>query len=98
MRTTVDNRQSLLDLAIERCGSIEAVPAIADGAGLAVTDNPGAGLVPEVAPLSAAGRLVVARLASYGARPATGITPSEAEACPFGGVGYMGVEYDFRVE
>ncbi|MEG0788766.1 MAG: hypothetical protein RR432_01065 [Alistipes sp.] len=42
-------------------------------------------------------RQVVARLKAYGATPATGITQSDADTCPYGGIGYMGIEYDLTV-
>jgi len=96
MKVTVLDRQSLCDIALETSGAIEAVLALAMRHDIAVSESLDAGAEFETA--AVIDREVAARYAARGARPATGVTPAEAEACPFGGVGYMGVEYDFRVE
>lgn len=98
MQSTAQNRQSIADKTIERCGSVEAVFDVADRNGMAITDDLRIGQVLEFGFGAVAKKQVVARLESYGAIPATGITPADADCCPYGGIGYMGVEYDFTVE
>lgn len=97
MQSTAQNRQSLADITIEKCGSIEAIFDIADRNGLAITDDPHTGQVVECGSGNAAKQQLVLRLESYGVVPATGIVPTDADNCPYGGIGYMGVEYDFTV-
>lgn len=98
MQSTARNRQSLADLAIERCGSIEAIFDVADRNGLAITDDLHSGQSVDFGSDAAVKKQVVVRLESYGAIPATGITSTDADVCPYGGVGYMGIEYDFTVK
>ena len=97
MQVTSKNRQSLADLAILHGGAVEAVFAIADRNGVAITDDPAVGGRIEVNPSDVAKRQVVARLAAYGAAPTMGITAADADSCPCGGVGYMALDYDFTV-
>ena len=98
MRITVLNRQSLLDIAIERDGSIESILDIAEYNGIAVTDDLAAGESVETGSAAALKKQVVVRLDAYGAKPATGITQEDTDLCPYGGIGYMGIEYDFIVK
>ena len=98
MRITVLNRQSLLDIAIERDGSIETILDIAEANGMAVTDDLAAGREVETGSAAALKKQVVVRLAAYGAKPATGISREDTDRCPFGGIVYMGIEYDFIVK
>jgi hypothetical protein len=97
MLITSKNRQSLFDIAIIHHGAMEAIFSLADRNGLAITDDLSVGQSVEVNNAEVVRRQVVARLAAYGAVPATGITPDQADACPHGGLAYMGVECDFIV-
>ena len=39
MRSTIHNRQSLLDMAVQECGSFEAAFALCERNGIALTDT-----------------------------------------------------------
>lgn len=97
MQITAQNRQSLADKTIEGCGAVESIFEVADRNDMAITDDPITGQAIEVSPACVAKRQIVARLKAYGAAPATGITQSDADTCPYGGIGYMGIEYDLTV-
>lgn len=97
MQITAQNRQSLADKTIEGCGAVESIFEVADRNDMAITDDPSTGQAIEVSSASVTKRQVVARLKAYGAAPATGITQSDADTCPYGGIGYMGIEYDLTV-
>lgn len=98
MRITVKNRQSLLDIALERDGCIETVLDIAEANDMPVTDDLVPGTSVETGGAAALKKQVVSHLEAYGVKPATAISLSDADLCPFGGIGYMGVEYDFIVK
>lgn len=95
---TVLSRQSPADIAIQECGSIEALFALADRNGIAITDDltPGSTLTYHAADV--ARKPVVTRLAGYGARPATAISARDSAICPYEGIGIMAIERDFVVE
>lgn len=98
MRITVLNRQSLLDIAIERDGSIERILEIAEANGISVTDDLSSGQEVETGNAAAIKKQVAARLGAYAVKPATAISLADADLCPYGGIGYMGIEYDFIVK
>ncbi len=39
MRSTIHSRQSLLDIAVQECGSVEAAFALSERNGIALTDD-----------------------------------------------------------
>lgn len=98
MQTTVHNRQTLADLALQECGAFEAAFGLALRSGLALTDDPRPGTVLDYAAGDILQRETVAELALRGARPATAPTPADMEAAPYGGIGYMGIEIDFNIQ
>lgn len=87
--------QSLLDIAVQAAGSVEAAFEIAAANGLSVTDELTAGMslaIPTVHNQAVADRFRVAGLI-----PKSGLRPEDIEAAPFGGIGYMGIEIDFII-
>lgn len=97
MRSTIHNRQSLLDMALQECGSFKAAYALAERNGLAITDDLKAGTEIEYGPEDIAKKQIVAGLAAQGAKPATAISAQDAALVPWGGIGLMGIEIDFVV-
>lgn len=87
MKVTVLQGQSLLDIAVQSCGTAEADFLIASLNGLAVTDELKAGQVLEVP------QAINKRVADYydnrNIKPAT-FQPD--------GIEYTGIEYDFIIE
>lgn len=98
MRTTARNNQSLPDIALQECGTIEAAFDIARHNGLSLTDELIAGQTLDIACTTACTESVVGELAADGVKPATAPSSGEVEAAPYGGIGYMGIETDFVVK
>ena len=90
MSINVLTGQSLLDLAIQGMGSIEGVFALAEAAGLSITDELSPGMVIPV-PLPLADPQVAAYYATRRITPATATT---TEIIPEG-VEYWRIEFDF---
>ena len=97
MRITIHNRQSLLDMAVQECGSFEAAFALSERNGIALTDDLAAGRELDCPAEYIDKKRIVAVLAAQGVRPATAITADEAARMPWGGIGLMGIEIDFIV-
>ena len=97
MRTTIHNRQSLLDVAVQECGSFDAAFALAERNGIALTDDLTAGRVLEVAPEDVDKKRIVTALAVQDVKPATAISAEDAALVPWGGIEFMGIEIDFIV-
>lgn len=97
MRTTIHSRQSLLDIAVQECGTFEAAWELAERNGLALTDELTPGSVIDYLPEQIAAPQVVDRLAARRIRPATATTAGDAATAPWGGIGFMGIEIDFAV-
>lgn len=98
MKTTAKERQTLLDVALQTGGRTETALALAAANGLSVTDRLEDGqelTVPE--PAEAGDARVVALYRAHGVEPATEASWEEMRACPYGGIGFMGVETDFEV-
>ncbi|MEG1842421.1 MAG: hypothetical protein RR221_06875 [Alistipes sp.] len=89
------DRQSLIDVAIQTSGSVEAAFALATRNGLSITDNLPSCEIFTVEPVC---KIVVERYRSRGIRPATALEDSNTIPMPSaGGVGYMAIEIDFVV-
>lgn len=89
------DRQSLLDIAVQTSGSVEAAFDIAAANDVSVSESLSAGVQIETVP--AADRTVLQRYTARQIRPATELSDEEIEAAPYGGIGYMGIEIDFLV-
>lgn len=96
MPSIANNRQSLLDIALAECGTVEAAVSIAAQGDLAITEDLTSGQVLNYQPKTV-DKAVLARLQSYGANPATALSPLDLAIVPFGGIGLMAVEIDFCV-
>lgn len=89
------DRQSLLDIALQACGSIEAAFDLAAANDVSISEPLAAGVGLEtVAPID---RIVLERFVAKGIRPATELSEENTEMAPYGGIGYMGIEIDFMV-
>lgn len=87
--------QSLIDVAIQCCGSAEAAYEIAVLNGLSITDDLAAGR--ELNIPTAVNATIVSYYTQKGIKPATGIT-TEAENALIGeGIEYWALEYDFVI-
>lgn len=98
MKTTVKDRQTLLDKALESGGNVESAMAMAAANGMSLTETleDGAELtVPE--PIEGAEGRVVRNYRAQGIEPATEASDEDLTACSYGGIGYMGIEIDFEV-
>ena len=98
MKTTAKDRQTLLDMAVQSGGHVETVVALAAANGLSVTDRLEDGqelTVPE--PVEDGDGRAVRLYQAHGIEPATEASAEEMTACPYGGIGFMGIEIDFEV-
>lgn len=94
-RVAPSDRQSLLDIAVQTSGGVEAAFDLAAANDVSVSE-PLAGTQLETAPV--ADKMVLERYTARQIRPATELSDEEIEAAPFGGIGYMGIEIDFMVQ
>ena len=90
MQTTTRNNQTLLDIAVQECGTVEAAFEIAERNGLALTDELNTGQKLDIVMTTTREESVVQELA---AAPSA----EETEMVPYGGIGFMGIEIDFVV-
>lgn len=84
--------QSLIDVAIQCCGSAEAAYDIALLNNISITEDLTAGL--ELTIPAAVNSSVVSYYTQKGIKPATALTDTDTV---FGGIDYMGIEIDFIV-
>jgi hypothetical protein len=96
MIATVQHGQTLFDIALRECGDIESVFSIARRNGLSVTDDLEQGRVIEIAPEDVMDRRVAERYATAWIDPATALSEVDLALAP-GGIGYMGIEIDFKI-
>jgi hypothetical protein len=90
MPVTVNNSQWLGDIALQACGSIEALFALAAANGMSVTDDvPNGREVVTVAVIDSRLRLWYA---NNGVIPATALSSDE-----WGGIGMWAIEMNFKV-
>lgn len=98
MKTTAKERQTLLDVALQTGGRTETALALAAANGLCVTDRLEEGrelTVPE--PAEDGDARTVRLYRAHGVEPATEASGDDMTACPYGGIGFMGIETDFEV-
>ena len=98
MKATVKERQTLLDIALQTGGHIETVFALAEANGMSITDRLEDGrvlTVPE--PVESGDTRTVELYKARMVEPATEVSPDDMAACPYGGIGFMGIEIDFIV-
>lgn len=98
MKTTVKDRQSLLDLAIINGGNIETAMAIAEANGISITTELEEGRVLEIPDcLTNIDKRTIEKYNVLGLEPATELSAEDKAACPYGGINYMGIEVDFII-
>ena len=98
MNTTAKERQTMLDVALQSGGHVETVLIMAAANGLSVTDRLEEGqelTVPE--PVEYGDARTVRLYRAYGVVPATEASADDMTACPYGGIGFMGIDIDFEV-
>lgn len=99
MQRIILNRQSLLDMAIQECGSLDSIFSLAERNNMAITDDLPAGKELEYALEDITQKHVVISLTNQGIKPATAISSdllSDGELL-LEGVEFWGIEYDFIV-
>lgn len=98
MKTTAKERQTLLDVALQTGGRTETALALAAANGLSVTDRLEEGQELTVPEPAEGGDARTARLyRALGIEPVTEASSEDMRACPYGGIGLMGIEIDFEV-
>lgn len=89
------DRQSLLDIAIQTSGSVEAAFELAEKNDIAISAEIARDA--ELDTVAVADKIVLSRYEARNIRPATELSPEDLEAVPYGGIGFMGIEIDFVV-
>lgn len=103
MEIKAKDRQTLLDIGLIYGGEAEAAMTIAIMNGLSLTDTLAEGQsikVPDPPDPNTSGRNARRTVELYALEridPATEISEDERAACPCGGIGFMGIEIDFKV-
>lgn len=98
MKTTAKDRQTLLDIALRSGGHVETALTLAEANGLSLTARLEDGLeltVPE--PVTGGDVRTVRLYRARGIDPATEASEEDIRICPYGGIGFMGIEIDFEV-
>lgn len=85
-------RQSTLDVAIRRLGSIETVFDLASANGVCITDDLNSDSIFSLTEVQ--NQEVINAFSILNIDPATGLTDEDVI---FGGINYMGIELDFMV-
>ena len=91
----VEPGQSLFDLALQHCGSVEALFSLAQANGLSPTEGLIAGA--EVIVCQPANRAVANLFAVNGIKPATSITKAEEQEIYQEGIEFWAIEEDFVI-
>lgn len=94
-KTVPSDRQSLLDIAVQTSGGVEAAFDLAAANDVSVSEPLAAGAQLET--VAVADKMVLERYTARQVRPATELSDEEIEAAPYGGIGFMGIEIDFMV-
>ncbi len=89
------DRQSLLDIAIQTSGSVEAAFELAAKNDIAISEELARDA--ELETVAVADKIVLSRYEARNIRPATEVSPEDMQRVPYGGIGFMGIEIDFIV-
>lgn len=95
MEVKVKDRQSLLDMAVQTAGSMEAAFGLAAANGVSLTDTLTDGQVLDTVAVENAD--TVRRYSVQGIQPATALIEEEMAALAQEGINFMGIEIDFVV-
>lgn len=88
-------RQSVLDIAIQTSGGVEAAFALSVKNDIAISAEIARDA--ELETVVVVDKTVLSRYEARNIRPATELSPEDLEAVPYGGIGFMGIEIDFVV-
>lgn len=89
------DRQSLLDIAIQTSGSVEAAFELAAKNDIAISEELARDA--ELETVAVVDKIVLSRYEARNIRPATEVSPEDMQRVPYGGIGFMGIEIDFIV-
>ena len=95
MEVKVKDRQSLLDMAVQTAGSMEAAFGLAAANGISLTDTLADGQVLDT--VAAENADTVRCYSVQGIQPATALSGEEMAALAQEGINFMGIEIDFVV-
>lgn len=94
MKVTVRDRQTLPDIALQTSGSMEAIFDLAMANDVSITDNLIDGQ--ELETVAVVNKKVTDMYAMDDVKPATALSCEDCMAS-ISGIGYMGIEIDFKV-
>jgi len=96
MQSTVKNRQSLLDIGMEECGAFEAAYTMSEQNDIGISSDLEVGQLIEYT-AETPRKYLKENLEAKGVKPATAVSDIDEATVPYGGIGLMGIEYDFIV-
>lgn len=95
-KITSTDRQSLLDIAVQSSGGVEAAFELAAANDVSISEPLATGAQLET--VLPADKTVLDRYTVKKICPATELSDEQIDASPYGGIGYIGIEIDFRVQ
>lgn len=96
MKVTPLDRQSVIDIAIQTSGGVDAAFALAAKNDISISEVITPGM--ELETVEVVDKMVLSRYEARKVRPATEISPEDMELVPYGGINFMGIEIDFIVK
>lgn len=90
-------RGSVLDLALITGGSLDCIISVGLRNDVCISDDMVNGREYETDYLEGRNNEYKLVIDTEHIRPATALNPREISACPYGGIGFMGIEIDFEV-
>lgn len=98
MKTAAKERQTLADIGLQCGGTLVDGLETAIRNGLSASTELAEGQILKTSePTGSAASYIVRRYEVEGVQPATEASGEDRMACPYGGIGYMGIEIDFIV-
>lgn len=97
MKSKGYERGSILDLAILSGGNLDCAMSVCDKNDVCITDDMEIGREYREELLDSKNGRMRRIIDIEGIKPATSLSMVEMAACPYGGLGFMGVEIDFEV-
>lgn len=90
-------RGSILDLAILSGGSLDCAMSVCEKNDVHITDDMEIGREYDTDLLDNKNDYYKRIIDEDGVKPATALSIADMAACPYGGIGFMGIEIDFEV-
>lgn len=91
------DRGSVLDMALLLGGDIECAMSLCVENGLCLSDDLESGRMYSDCGLENVNPEWLKQIRQEGIKPATALSDTDRATCPYGGIGFMGIEIDFEI-